>query len=297
MSRRCGLMSIRSAAMVVGALAMATIAAAQQSSGGRDQNRQNQSNQPQSQTNQQNQQQKPAAAANQGTTADISDVTRHPDKYLKKPVTVEGEVTDVLGPHLFVIDAKKLLHLWGGMVVIVPEPFAAVIRRDGPVRVTGTVEKVVLAEAKRKWAFLSDPGVEVDLFEKPVIVASEVTTVAPALLTLKVGPGQPVGTSGSGSSAPIADAKQIAGATDTSLVGRRVEISGTVSRTADNGFWLRTPSGAEVFVTPATRTSVRQGQAADVRGTLLESPRRTTEQSGSGKNPPIYIYADQIAPK
>jgi len=46
----------------------------------------------------------------------------------------------VLGPHLFVIDAKKLLHLWGGMVVVVPEPFAAVIRRDSPVRVTGTVE-------------------------------------------------------------------------------------------------------------------------------------------------------------
>jgi len=88
---------------------------------------------------QQNQQQQ-AAPANQATTADIGDVTRHPDKYLNKAVTVEGEATDVLGPHLFVIDAKKLLHLWGGMVVVVVGPFAAVIRRDSPVRVTGTVE-------------------------------------------------------------------------------------------------------------------------------------------------------------
>jgi hypothetical protein len=229
--------------------------------------------------------------------ADIKDVARHPEKYIDKTVMVEGEVVDVLGPHLFAIDAPKLVHLWGGMVVVVPEPFAAVVRRDAPVRVSGKVEKVVLAEAKRKWPFLSkDPKLEVDLFEKPVLVATELTTVAPTVVSLKLQPDQPVGTSGSKGDAPVTDIKQVSGASDSSLVGRRVDVSGTVVRTEGNGFWIKSPAGDEAFVLPASKTSVSAGQNAAVHGTVLETPRNMKDQSGKGKNQ-VYIYADQVASK
>jgi hypothetical protein len=239
-------------------------------------------------------QQQPAAASNQPAKVDVDDLVKNGDKYVGKTVTIEGEATEVLGPHLFAVDEPKWFHLHGGMIVVVPEPLAAIVRRDAPVRVTGTVEKVVLAEARRKWSFLSDPKVEVDLFEKPVLVAKEVTTVAPAIVSLIVGPDQPVGTSGS-TGAPITDLNQVASATDSSLVGRRVEATGTVARTEANGFWVRTSSGNEVQVIPATKANVREGQTVTIRGTVLETPRR--DKNSGGKSHAIYVYADQVAPK
>lgn len=244
----------------------------------------------------QKQQSNEANAAGQPAKVDVKDLSSHPDRYLNKTVTVEGDATDVLGPHLFVVDDHKLFHLWGGMVVYVPEPFAAVIRRDSPVRITGTVKQGVLAEAKRKWAFLgNDPTVEVDLSEKPVIVASEVTTVAPAVVSLRIGPGQPVGTSGANGSP--SDLSAIARASDATLVGRRIDATGVVARTDKDGFWVRDASGNEVLVVPAKNTTVRQGQSVEVRGTVLETPRNADARSTSGKNPPVYIYADEVVPK
>jgi hypothetical protein len=184
------------------------------------------------------------------------------------------------------------------MLVVVPEPFAAIVRTGAPVRVTGTVQKEVLAEARRKWSFLNDPKIEVDLFEKPVIVASEVTTIAPSLVSLRVESGQPVGTSGAGAAAPVTDIKQLSSASDSSLVGRKVDVSGTVVRTEGNGFWIRTAAGEEVFVLPSSGkpAQVRAGQTANVRGTVLETPRDTKNTGGKGKNE-VYVYADQVAQK
>jgi len=224
-------------------------------------------------------------------------VTRHPENYIGKTIVVEGEAIDVLGPHLFVVDARKWFHLWGGMLVVVPEPFAAIVRRDAPVRVTGTVEKVLLAEAKRKWSFLNDPRIEVDLFEKPVIVATEVTTVTPTVVSLKFQPGQPVGTSGSGSPAAIKDIGQVTRAVDSSLVGRRVDLSGTVTRTEGDGFWLRAPSGQEVFVVPSSKASVKASEKVAVQGVVLETPRRADAQGNKARPQPVYVFADRVTPK
>jgi hypothetical protein len=240
--------------------------------------------------------QDPRIASDQPAKVDLNDLERHPEKYIGKTVTVEGEAADVLGAHLFTVDQPKWFHLWGGMLVVVPEPFAAIVRRDAPVRVTGTVEKVVLAEAKRKWSFISDPKIQVDLFEKPVLVAKEVTTVTPTVVSLKIVPDQPLGTSGSNAT-PIKDLNQLASATDSSLVGSRVDLTGTVARTEGDGFWVRTPSGGEVFVLPATKTAVRAGQAAAIHGTVLEAPQQNKDTTDRGKNHPVYIYADRMEPK
>jgi uncharacterized protein YdeI (BOF family) len=247
---------------------------------------------------QQQQQQSSAKQPVQSASADLEDVARHPDKYIGKMITVEGEAVAVLGPHLFVVDEPKWFHLWGGMLVLVPEPFATIVRSDAPVRVTGTVEKATLAEAKRKWSFLSnDPRIEVDLFEKPVLVASEVTTVAPSLVSLKFEPGQqPTGTSGGGNGTPVTDLKQLRN--DTSIVGRAVAASGTVSRMEGQGFWIQDASGDEVFVMPTNKVTVRQGQSVDVQGRVLESPRDAQGSKNSkGDRQRIYIYADKVTPK
>ena len=78
------------------------------------------------QQQQQQQQRQQQGAQAEGTT-DLSDVARHPEKYIGKKVTVEGETIAVLGPHLFVVDEPKWFHLWGGMLVVVPEPAAAFV--------------------------------------------------------------------------------------------------------------------------------------------------------------------------
>lgn len=250
------------------------------------------------QQKQQQQQQQQRQGAQAGGTTDLSDLARHPEKYIGKSVTVEGETVSVLGPHLFVVDEPKWFRLWGGMLVVVPEPAAAFVRTDAPVRVSGTVEKVVLAEARRRWAFLGDnPGLRVDLFEKPVLVAKEVTTVAPALVSLKVEPGAPSARTSS-DGAPVTDIKQISTANDTSMVGRPVEVTGSVLRTEGPGFWIRTAANDEAYVLPANKAAVRAGQAVDVRGRVLETGRDMQGSKNSkGEKQRVYIYAEKVEPK
>jgi hypothetical protein len=199
-----------------------------------------------------------AVAAAAPEKADLKDVTRHPDKYMGKTIAVDGEVIDVLGPHLFVVDAPRWLHLFGGIVVIVPEPFAAVVRCDAPIHLTGTVEKVMLAEAKRKWAFLNDPAIEIDLFEKPVVAPAEVTTITPSVASLRFQPGQPA--AGSRGETTIRDASVVAKAGDSSMAGRRVDLSAPCRVRRADGFWLKTMSGDDVFELPASKTSARTSQ-------------------------------------
>jgi hypothetical protein len=245
------------------------------------------------------QQQPTKSSADSGgaVSADLKDVSRHPDQYVGKRVTVEGEVTDVLGPHVFMVDARRFFHLWGGMLVIVPEPFAAIVQRDAPIRVTGSVERVVLAEAKKKWAFLNDPKIEVDLFEKPVIVATDVTTVAPTVVSLRFQADKPVGTGGANAANTITDVSQLAKAADSSTVGRRADLTGTVAKVESNGFWLAAPTGDQVFVMTPSAPTVRQSQSVTVQGTVLETPRRDRDSAGSGAPHRVYVYAERVAPK
>ena len=56
------------------------------------------------------------------TKADLKDVVRHPDNYLGKTIEVEGEVLDVMPPHMMVIDARRWFHPWGGVLVVTPVP-------------------------------------------------------------------------------------------------------------------------------------------------------------------------------
>ncbi len=225
---------------------------------------------------------------------DLDELETNPEKYVGKTVTVEGEVDRVLGPHLFTIDERNWADLEREMPVVVPEPFAAVVRSDAPVRVTGTVQKVPIAKIEQSPGFFADVKIRAEIEARPVLLASEVTTVAPAAVSLRVRAGQPVGTSGTSAAAPVTDVGQLARATDKNLVGRRVDVQNApVVGVSADGFWIRLPSGERVFVMPTSKSTVREGQTAAIQGVVLELPEGLRVKLNAADEP-IYIYADRV---
>jgi hypothetical protein len=239
-------------------------------------------------------QQQTGSSGSQAAKVDLDDLEDNPEKYIGRTVMFEGEVDRVLGPHLFTVDERDWADAERELPVIVPDPFAAIVRSDTPVRVTGVVEKVPIAKIERDWGFLArDPKIKAEIETSPAIVATEVTTIAPVAVNLRVRTDQPVGTSGA-STAPITDAQQVAGAKDKTMVGRRVDLKNAiVSSPTAEGFWIRLPSGERIFVMSAKKTAVKEGQTADVQGVLLELPEGLRVMV-NGKGEAIYIYADQV---
>jgi hypothetical protein len=269
------------------ALALTVPLVAQQASG-----RQQQQQQQQQQKQQQPQQ---GATAGQPANVDLDDLEKNPEKYLGKTVTVEGEVDRVLGPHLFTIDEKDWVDLDREMPVAVPEPFTAIVRSDAPVRVTGIIEKLPIAKVEQEGGIIRDPKIKAEIETKPVLVATEVTTVTPAtaVVSLRIPIPGAVGTSGSNAQAPLTDTNQVASANNNNLVGRRVSLTNaTVSGMNSLGFWVRTASGERLFVMPVKKTAVKDGQTVAVEGVVLEMPEGLKAEVGSGE--PVYVYADRV---
>src|SRR5688572_25717800 len=79
---------------------------------------------------QQQPQQPQQQAQGQPQKVDLDELEDKPESYLEKTVTVEGEVDRVLGPHLFTIDERNWADAEREMPVVVPEPFAAIVRTD-----------------------------------------------------------------------------------------------------------------------------------------------------------------------
>lgn len=241
-------------------------------------------------------QQQATSTASSPITVDLDELEKNPEKFLGKTVRVEGEVDRVLGPNLFTIDERDWVDLDREMPVVVPEPFTAIIHSDAPVRVTGTVQKVPIAQVERRGGILTDRKIRAEIETKPALLATEVTTVAPAAVAvnLLVRPDTPVATSGKSAEAPVTDVKQVAKSSDKSLVGKRVNLTGAkVTGTNDRGFWIGTPDGGRIFIMPANKTSVKTGQTAAIQGVVLELPEgMRIELNASGE--PIYIYADAV---
>jgi hypothetical protein len=178
------------------------------------------------------------------TKIDLDELEQHPEKFLGKTVTVEGEVDRVLGPNLFTIDERDWVDADREMAVVVPEPFAAIVKSDVPVRVTGTVEKVPIAKIAH--GVFNDQKIKAEIEKQPVIVASEiVATQSGANLRLHVDKPDTAGATAQ----PLTDANEVAKANDKNMVGKRVDLMGVMITSVSNeGFWIRTPSGERIFV-------------------------------------------------
>jgi uncharacterized protein YdeI (BOF family) len=238
-------------------------------------------------------QQPPSRQSSSGsaTKIDLDELENNPNKFIGRTVTVEGEVDRVLGPNLFTIDERDWADAEREMPVVVPEPFAAVVKTDAPVRVTGTVEKMPIARIAH--GLFNDQKIKAEIEQQPVLVASEVIATQTGA-NLRIQADKPPDTS---SGQPVTDVNQVAQAKDKELVGKRVELSGVMVTGATNeGFWIRTPSGERIFVLTTSKPTVKEGQQADVKGVVLELPEGLKVQVEGG-NEPIYIFADAVRPR
>ena len=226
------------------------------------------------------------------TKLDLDELENHPEKFLGKTVTVEGEVDRVLGPNLFTIDERDWVDADREMAVVVPEPFAAVVKTDVPVRVTGTVEKMPIAKIAH--GLFNDQKIKAEIEKQPVIVATDiVATQSGANLRLHV---DKLDTAGA-TAQPLTDVNEVAKANDKNLVGRRVDLMGVmVTSVSNEGFWIRTPSGERIFVLTKGKPGVKEGQQTEVKGVVLELPEGLKIQVKGG-NEPIYILADTARPR
>jgi hypothetical protein len=246
-------------------------------------------------------------APGQPQKIDLDELEDKPESYLGKTVTVEGEVDRVLGPHLFTIDERNWVDAERELPVLVAEPFAAIVRTDAPVLVTGVVEKVPIAKVQQDWdLFSSDPKIKAEIETRPVLVAREVVAAGQGGVSLRVRTGAPVGTSGTGASgatgtsgaarsAPtVTDPAEAARSTDKSLVGRRVDLKGAIAtKVTDEGFWIKLPGGERIFVLTGRKSGAREGSNASVQGIILEMPEGLRVKLGAGDEP-IYIFADSV---
>lgn len=295
---------------VAAVAAAASLASAQSTSGTQRQPAQKQNTQ------------KPAATTSTASppVIDLGKFEENPQQYVGKTVTLRGEVSKVVGPRLFTIDEPNWIDLDPETLVLVPAPFAAMVRSDQPVTVTGKVQPFVEADVEREWGwFGNNSGVRVDLKNRPVVVATNVTTTngIDALLSLNVSlpPANPpkasnsstqsrtaVGTSGNASSSskpPVTDARTLAAATDTKLVGRPVSLTNVrVAETADRGFWID-ENGQWLFVLQpdrATSGAVSKGLTVSITGVVLQFPKQMKRQMGErAQDEPVYVQAQSIS--
>jgi hypothetical protein len=194
--------------------------------------------------------------------------------------------------------------------VVVPEPFAAIVRTDAPVRVTGVVQKVPIAKIQQDWSlFSSDPKIKAEIETSPVLVATEVVAAGPGGLSLRVRAGDPASTSAAGvpgatgtsgasrSGQTVTDPAEAARSTDNSLVGRRVDLKGAIAtKVTDEGFWINLPSGERIFVLTGKKSGAKEGGTTSVQGIILEMPEGLRVKLGAADEP-IYIFADNVTAK
>lgn len=279
-----------------------------------------QQNPSQQQPKQQQQQEatKQTKAQEPATPVRLSALEDHPQQYIGRRVSVSGEVEGVLGPRIFKIDERNWLDLDRELLVVLDTPLAALLKEDDPVTVTGTVRQFVDVDFEREWGWIDlDPEIEARIRTRPVLVATSVVGSDPdagLLVSIQepaqTGVGQQqqqpgtVGTTGRASSgdtrSALTDAAELARASDTTHVGRRVNLSSVkVDRMAAKagGFWV-TANGEELFVLPSDpKTSVQAGQTVNIEGHVLRLPEQMEDRIEKSKkvgNEEVYVYATSI---
>lgn len=226
----------------------------------------------------------------------LDDLESNPGQYLGRTISVDAEVEEIFGPRLFTIDEHNWGDLDGEILVYVPTALAALVRDDDRLTITGTVKPFLRAEVEREWGWMTlDPEVEVELKEKPVLVASQIVggnnQLALMIDTTPAG-DRPVGTSGNSSDRILTNLADIA-AGDEDLVGRRVTLTNVrVTNDAHGGGFLIGGNQGSVFVL-APNATVSGGTAMSVEGVVLQMPDAMQDRLNlpDNANDDIYIVA------
>lgn len=103
----------------------------------------------------------------------ISDIADDPEAYLGQQVSVNGEVSEVLGPNVIRMDEDNWLDIGDDLLVVLPEGVArpATLEDETNIVIEGTVRNFVLAEFERDYDFFSEPELYAEFENRPVIVA------------------------------------------------------------------------------------------------------------------------------
>jgi hypothetical protein len=119
-------------------------------------------------------------AAQAGDKISAGKLAKDAKDFYGKTVTVEAEVEDVLGSHMFTLDEDALL---GGadVLVLVPSGVTGSLTRDQKVVVSGEVRRYVQTELDRDFDWfddgkLVDVKTKVDWDTRPVLVARSIKT-------------------------------------------------------------------------------------------------------------------------
>jgi hypothetical protein len=239
------------------------------------------------------------SAQAQGRRVTIEEIEDNPQQYIGQTVSVDGEVEEVLGPHLFRIDEPK----WsspGEMLVFMPPQLVALVREDDRVTVTGTLRAFARADIDRETDWLQfDKDIEVSLSRKPVLIATRVVGGNNnTAIVLDVRPTA-AATDAEAPADAVTDPAALGRGTDD-LVGRHVDIGSVVvgSAVADpGGFFIRS-GDQHVFVLTAKKgaTDLKSGDTVSLQGVVLSMPRDLERKltMPDNANDTIYVYATQV---
>lgn len=228
------------------------------------------------------------------TKITLDQIEARPEQYAGKTVTVTGEVSDVLGPHLFTVDDGRIFDFHGDTLVFTPAPLAALVTEGTPVVLTGVVQPLVESTVQREWSlFTDDPAFIAEIKERSGIVAQSVAATKDDLaLVIDMTAPIPPGTAQT-------DLGQLVQA-DERMVGKRVQVQNARVEevTQDGGFWV-TVGNEGLFVLPETpgAAKVTPGQTVTLEGVVLPLPDLLRQRLGvRAMNEEAYVYARQIAP-
>jgi len=111
-----------------------------------------------------------ATAPERGAT--VESVAEDTNQYIGKTVTVDGEIERQVSPKAFIVQDKEFL---GGEDVLVVSATETPIVPNTFAQVTGTVRQVTnITEIEKEYGFDLEPQLEVELRDRPIIVAQTV---------------------------------------------------------------------------------------------------------------------------
>ena len=234
------------------------------------------------------------------TRVKLDDLESNTQQYMKKTISVDGAVEEVLGPRLFTIDEPNWGDLDGEILVFMPSSAVALVREDDRVTITGTVKPFVRTEVEKEWGwFKLDPEVEIEISKKPILVASRIVggdnNIA---MVIDLDPAAAM-TGAEGLVGPLNSLGALTSG-DQALVGRRVDLNGVkiAGMASGDGFFVQ-DGDRQIFVLPAKAGAMnfREGETVSIDGVVLELPGGMGSRIKAPRtaNDDIYVYATAVA--
>jgi hypothetical protein len=103
----------------------------------------------------------------------LDTIEDHPDPFLGREISVDGEVEQILGPGAFTIDEPDWVDFDNEVLVIVPSKHLAFVREEDRITVTGTLLSAAEAAVDQESAQI-DRDRRGELADRSVIIARRV---------------------------------------------------------------------------------------------------------------------------